>query len=162
MTEPHKFRCLARIDRPYESVRACLHGLFVVRTDPELNRMHAIYDQHDIAGLPDSTRVTMGLEEVTGRGSRHVDSAEIYASALSSFETKIEVECHCTSQPAVWADKESRDVAETRVQALLQSLVERIRRAVHRSSPTRELRCPAKVASALATSPEASAALPES
>lgn len=161
MTEPHKFRRLARIDRPYESVRACLHSLFATRTDPAPNKLHSICDQHAVAGLPDSTRVALGLEEVTGCGSKHVDSAEIYASALSPFETQIEVECHCTSQPAVWTDVESRDVAETRVQALLESLVEGIRRELHRSSPARELRGPAKVASAIATGPEVSAALPE-
>jgi hypothetical protein len=140
MTEPHKFRRLARIDRPYESVRACLHSLFVAKRDRDPNHLHSIYDQHDIAGLPDSTRVTLGLEEATGRGSKHVDSAEIYASALSPFETQIEVECHCTSQRGVWVDEDARDVAETRVQTLLETLVERIRHEVHQSSPTLELR----------------------
>jgi hypothetical protein len=137
MTEPHKFRRLARIDRPYESVRVCLHRLFVAKGDPEPNHIHTIYDQHGIAGLPDSTRVTLGLEEATGCGSKHVDSAEIYASALSPFETQIEVECHCTSRLSVWADEAARVVAETRVQTLLEDLVERIRREVHQSSPTR-------------------------
>jgi hypothetical protein len=140
MTEPHKVRRLAQIDRPYESVRACLHGLFVARSETEPNHMHSISDQHDIAGLPDSTRMTLGLEEATGRGSKHVDSAEVYASALSPSETQIEVECHCTARPEVWGDEESRAVAETELQTLLESLVERIRHEVHHSSPTRELR----------------------
>jgi hypothetical protein len=127
MTEPHKVRRYARVERPYESVRASLHRMVIAGKGAPVVDIHSVCDNQDIAGLPASTRVTLGLVENTGGGSKHLASAEIYASALSARATQIEVECHCVAREA-WADAETSRVAETHMQALLESVVDRIRR----------------------------------
>jgi hypothetical protein len=127
MTEPHKVRRYARVERPYESVRATLHRMVLAGTGAPLVDLHSIDDQQDVAGLPASTRVTLGLLENIGGGSKHLASAEIYASALSARATQIEVECHCVA-PEAWASAETSRVAEKHMQALLESVVDRIRR----------------------------------
>jgi hypothetical protein len=127
MTEPHKVRRYARVERPYESVRASLHRMVITERGAPLVDIHSICDQQGIAGLPASTRVTLGLLENIGRGSEHLASAEIYASALSARATQVEVECHCVA-PEAWVDAETSRIAETHMQALLESVVDRIRR----------------------------------
>jgi hypothetical protein len=127
MTEPHKVRRYARVERPYESVRASLHRMAIAGKGGPLVELHSIDDQQGIAGLPASTRVTLGLVENTGGGSEHLASAEIYASALSPRATQIEVECHCVA-PEAWANAEASRVAEMHMQALLESVCDRIRR----------------------------------
>jgi hypothetical protein len=128
MTEPHKVHCYAHVDRPYESVRGVLHKLLTRDETAATPCVHSICDQHGAAGLPDLTRATLGVTDAASHESNALASAEIYATALSPGETQIEIEGHCVDRTHGWVDASAKGAAETHVRALLESVVERIRR----------------------------------
>jgi hypothetical protein len=129
MTEPHKVHCYARVAQPYESVRDVLHGLLGQGEARTPLSVHSVWDQHDVAGLPDLTRATLGVEDDAPLEWSELASAEIYASSLSPSETHIEIEAHCVDRAGCSMDVATRHAADTHVHNLLERLVERIRRA---------------------------------
>ena len=54
-------------------------------------------------------------------------SAEVYVTALSPWETQIEIEGHCSSRGDGSLDGATREIAEAHAHTLLDTLVERIR-----------------------------------
>jgi hypothetical protein len=130
MTEPHKVHCYARIDRSYESVRGVLHKLHTAGETAAPLCVRTICDEHGAAGLPDLTRATLGIIDEAPHESNCLESAEIYASAVSPRETQIEIEGHCIDRTHGWVNASARGDAETHVQRLLEKVVERIRSAV--------------------------------
>lgn len=140
MTEPHKVCCYACIDRPYEAVRSALHELLVEGATTAPLRLDSIYDDHDVAGLPDHTRATANIRDEAPHESSHLISAEIYASALSPSETRIEVQGHCVDRDHSSVNPAARAIAEAHVHSLLDDVVEHIRRELERAPlpPARE------------------------
>jgi hypothetical protein len=127
MTEQLKVRDYARLDRPYESVRAALRRLALASSDTEPAHFESICDQSNQAGLPPSTRVTLAWEASSSSGPAPVSSAEIYASALSRSETQLEIEGHCPARSGTPCDASNGHVADTCIHTILESIVERLR-----------------------------------
>jgi hypothetical protein len=127
MTEPHKVHCYARIGRPYESVRDVLHELLGQGAACTLLSIHSVWDQHDVAGLPELTRATLGVEDEAPLEESELASAEIYASSLSPSETRIEIEAHCVDRAGCSMDAATRHAADRHVHNLLERVVDRIR-----------------------------------
>jgi len=127
MTEQQKVHCYARVDRTYDVVRDALHRLFIDGETTAPVSVRSVCDQHDVAGLPDLTRVTLGVGHEEACQPSHLASAEIYASALSPSETQIEIEGHCACRAQGATDAAAAGVAEAHARALLGTIVDRIR-----------------------------------
>jgi hypothetical protein len=135
MTEPEKVRGYARVDRAYEFVRDALHRLLIEGDTAAPLSVRSICDQHDVAGLPDLTRATLGVGNEDEHAPSHLASAEIYASALAPSETQIEIEGHCVARADCCIDAAAREAAEAHIRALLGTIVERIRLQTDPSAP---------------------------
>ena len=135
MTEPEKVRGYARVDRTYEFVRDALHRLLIEGETAAPVSVRSICDQHDVAGLPDLTRATLGVDNDDVHAPSHLASAEIYASALAPSETQIEIEGHGMARADGCIDAAAREAAEAQIRALLGAIVERIRLQTEPSHP---------------------------
>jgi hypothetical protein len=135
MTEPEKVHGYARVDRAYEFVRAALHRLLIEGETAAPLSVRSICDQHDVAGLPDLTRATLGVVNEDVHAPSHLASAEIYASALSPSETQIEIEGHCVARSEGCIDAAAREATEAHIRSLLGTIVERIRLQTDPSHP---------------------------
>jgi hypothetical protein len=121
MAELRKVRGYASLDRPYEAVKAAFHRLLLQEKLGAGIRIHAISHPERHAGVLPITRVTLGCDSTASGGAPHASSAEVYAAEASGAETRFEIEAH-------WSDeRDGRAGANERVQALLESIVGRVR-----------------------------------
>jgi hypothetical protein len=128
MSEPQKVHHYVSLDLPYDSVR---EGLCRLVGDTVGSRIHvrSAYHQDHAAGLPFATRVTLGCGSADGSADPPfvVSSAEIYASALSDAETRLEIEGHWAARPGVAACGRLESDAATYVREILEAVVSRLR-----------------------------------
>jgi hypothetical protein len=127
MSEQRKVRCCASVNRPYASVMGAIHRLSLASTAAAPVHVHSICDQEHVAGLPSVTRVALDWERAEPSAPLPVTSAEIYAWAHSPAETQLEVEGHVA--PASGPESDA-DVAGASLQALLEKLIDRLRRDI--------------------------------
>jgi hypothetical protein len=127
MPEQRKVQYSASVDRPYATVRDALHRLPLASAPAASVHVHSVCDQEHIAGLPSVTRVTLGCEPAEASALPPVTSAEIYASALSSAETQLDIEGHLVPAAGLCSDAED-DRVRAFLRALLQTVIDRLHR----------------------------------
>jgi hypothetical protein len=139
MSELRKVRRFASLDVPYESVRDRLYGLVGDATEPRIH-VHSVCHQDHAAGLPALTRVSLGCGDPASSADPRFEmsSAEVYVSALSDVGTRLEVEGHWTVRPDVALDTSVDCAAAASVEALLETLVERLKRDPEPEQRTRK------------------------
>jgi len=129
MSEPQKIHHYVSLDLPYDTVR---EGLYRLVGDTVGSRIHvrSAYHQSHAAGLPFVTRVTLGCDNADGAADPPfiVSSAEIYASALSEAETRLEIEGHWAPRPGAEVRANLEGDASAYVRELLEAVVSRLRR----------------------------------
>ncbi len=130
MPEQRKVRCCASVERPYASVRDALHRLPLASAVAATGDVHSICDQENVAGLPAVTRVTLGWEHTETSAPLLVTSAEIYAWALSAASTQLEIEGHVVPASGPESDADGGRVAGACLQALLEKIIDRLRRDI--------------------------------
>jgi hypothetical protein len=130
MPEQRKVQCRASVDRPYASVRDALHRLPLASASAASIHVHSVCDQENIAGLPSVTRVTLGWEHAEASAPLPVTCAEIYASALSAAETRLEIEGHGVPASGLWSDPEGDRLAGVCLRAILEKVIDRLRRDI--------------------------------
>jgi hypothetical protein len=132
MTELQKVRAYTSLDRPYEAVRDALHRLLLAGPSTGPVRVQSLCHQEHIAGLPCLTRVTLDWNQGDPSTPLTLSSAELYAFEASSTETTLELEGHGTV-PYAYADAggaAGERLVLSRLEALLDGLVEQLRRDI--------------------------------
>jgi hypothetical protein len=130
MSEPLKIRRFASLNVPYELTRERLDRLAGEAVGPCVH-VHAICHREDSAGLPALTRVTLGCGHPAGGADPAfaMTAAEIYASAVSDAETRLEAEGHFVVRPDAALEPSVERAAAAAIEALLETLVTRLQRA---------------------------------
>jgi hypothetical protein len=130
MSEPLKIRRFASLDVPYELTRERLDRLVGHTLGPCVH-VHSVFHREHSAGLPALTRVTLRCSRPAGSADATFDvtAAEIYVSAASDSETRLEAEGHWVVCPDAKLDAALEGAAAVRVEAMLDTLARRLRRA---------------------------------
>jgi hypothetical protein len=123
MTELREVRSYRDVDYAYDRVKDALHRL-AREGDLPLFRVDSIHEEESVAGLPPVTRVCLGWKDGTADACPPVTSVEVYAWALATKKTRLEIDGHGVSRSRPPGDVNGADPDDDAVRTLLDEILE--------------------------------------